>query len=103
LVHRATISRPVVTREEGKTVASAPVPVVAGVHVWAEGIGPAQRALLVGRRDHARYTLSWMDDEFRSEDVVTLTEPALGTYVLRGIQHDIQGEYWFGTLEERAS
>jgi hypothetical protein len=100
LEHRATISRPVVTREDGKTTVSAPVVESMGVPCWVEGVAPQLRRLLFGRRESARYMLSWMDDLIRNEDLVTLTKPELGTFVVRGIQHDVQGGYWIGTLEE---
>ena len=102
LKHRASVSRIEKTRVNGKTTVGAPAVAVPSLECWAEGIGPRQRSLLVGRGEQARYTLTWMDDLLKPEDMITLTSPALGTFVLRGIQHDVQGDYWFGTLEERS-
>ena len=102
LRHRASVSRIEKTRVNGKTTVGAPAVAVPSLACWAEGIGPKQRSLLVGRNEQARYTLTWMDDLLKPEDQITMTTPALGTFVLRGIQHDVQGGYWFGTLEERS-
>ncbi len=101
LEHRCTVSRPTVTRQNGKTVATGPQSVANDVPCWAEGIATKVRALVYGRSESARYVLTWMDDVLKNEDQITLTHPPVGTFVVRGIQHDIQGGYWFGTLEER--
>lgn len=102
LEHRAHVTRPGRTIVAGKSASATPTTVANNLQCWAEGTSPKRRQLLIGNQQQARYVLSWMDEGPRNEDLVELTKPPLGTFVLKETQYDIQGGYWVGSLEERA-